>query len=119
MRTPIAIVAFTLCQWVAAQEGFRQVLQADPFLSHGYFIVDTTLFNQIGLDRLEVQVVEERTRAERGAHQWTTEVGSALAQGQGLPAGPTECRMGNRQEVPPLPLVEMVHGLGHAQQTEL
>jgi hypothetical protein len=101
MRTPIAIVAFTLCQWVAAQEGFRQVLQADPFLSHGYFIVDSAKFHQLGLNKLKVEVIA--TRSLPGG-EW------------GRPAGPWTDGMTG---APPLPFVEMVHGLGHAQQPEL
>jgi hypothetical protein len=101
MKTTLYFAALLLCQLVAAQEGFRQVLQADPYLANGYFIVDSAKFHQLGLNKLKVEVIA--TRSLPGG-EW------------GRPAGPWTDGMTG---APPLPLIEVVHGLGHAQQPEL
>lgn len=49
-----------------AQDDFRQILLADPYLANGYFIVNSEKFDQLNLSRIDVAIIANKLTQSGG-----------------------------------------------------
>ena len=60
MNRWLTIACLGLCTAAYAQSDYNMILRTDPYESNGYFIVDTEKAQQLGVTRLEVDILKRK-----------------------------------------------------------
>lgn len=60
MNRWLTIACLGLCTAAYAQSDYNKILRTDPYESNGYFIVDTEKAQQLGVTRLEVDILKRK-----------------------------------------------------------
>lgn len=64
MKKTIAALVLTSTLCVAhAQDGWRQILSTDPWMSNGYFIVDHKKADQLQVETITVEIIADKLMA--------------------------------------------------------